>query len=177
MNTHGWMRIALVGAVMLAASCTAAPRQRPLPIGAVNKGPGTVTQAREYLQGRWSLVSMELFPPNEPAIHVVGSGQLVYDDFANMTVNLRVDEATARLFERIGIAAPNGVIATTGRTLVDMTSRTLSYTLEGQQAVRPATHPLDTNRPRYWEVDGKTLTLRTKDDSGKVISVAVWRKE
>jgi hypothetical protein len=177
MATPGWMRIVLVGAVMLGASCTAAPRQRPLPIGAVNKGPGTVTQAREYLQGRWSLVSMELFPPNEAAIHVVGSGQLVYDDFANLTVDLRVDEATARLFERIGISAPNGVISTSGRTLVDMTSRTLSYTLEGQQAVRPATHPLDTNRPRYWEVDGNTLTLRTKDDTGKVISVAVWRKE
>jgi hypothetical protein len=165
MATPGWMRIVLVGAVMLGASCTAAPRQRPLPIGAVN------------LQGRWSLVSMELFPPNEAAIHVVGSGQLVYDDFANLTVDLRVDEATARLFERIGISAPNGVISTSGRTLVDMTSRTLSYTLEGQQAVRPATHPLDTNRPRYWEVDGNTLTLRTKDDTGKVISVAVWRKE
>ena len=177
MANHGWMRLALVCWVMVTVSCAGAPRQRPLPIGATNKGPGTVTQAREYLQGRWSLVSMELFPPNEPAIHVVGSGQLVYDDFANMTVDLRVDEATARLFERIGIAAPNGVISTTGRTLVDMTSRTLSYALEGQQAVRPATHPLDTNRPRYWEVDGKTLTLRTKDDSGKVISVAVWRKE
>lgn len=120
---------------------------------------------------------MDLFPPNEPAIHVVGSGTLLYDNFANMTVDLRIDSATAKMFERIGIPAPDGVISTTGRTLVDMTTRTLSYTLEGQQAVRPATHPLDTNRPRYWEVEGNTLTLRTKDDSGKVISVAVWRKE
>ena len=171
------LRIVLVFSLLACMACAAAPRQRPLPIGEVESGPGTTASARKFLEGRWSLVSMDLFPPNEPAIHVVGSGTLLYDNFANMTVDLRIDSATAKMFERIGIAAPDGIISTTGRTLVDMTSRTLSYTLEGQQAVRPAMHPLDTNRPRYWEVEGNTLTLRTKDDTGKVISVAVWRKE
>ena len=174
-----WYPIAIsCSAAAICTACAGAPRQKPLPIGSIESGAGTTSSARQYLQGRWSLVSMDLFPPNEQPIHVVGSGVLVYDNFANMTVDLRIDGDTARLFERIGIPAPGGIVSTTGRTLVDMTSRTLSYTLEGQQAVRPATHPLDTNRPRYWEVEGNRLTLRTKDqNNGAVLSVAVWEKQ
>jgi len=177
MKTHCWHRIAMVCSLVGCVSCASPPRQRPLPVGKVDSGAGTTASARQFLQGRWALLSMDLFPPNAPVIHVKGSGVLTYDNFANMTVDLRLDPATAGLFERIGIPAPNGVVSTTGRTLVDMTTKTLSYTLEGQQAVRPATHPLDTNRPRYWEVAGDTLTLRTKDDSGTVLSVAVWQKQ
>jgi hypothetical protein len=176
MKTY-WHRTAMACSLLACVSCASAPRQRPLPVGKADTGPGTTSSARQFLQGRWSLLSMDLFPPNEPVIHVIGSGVLTYDNFANMTVDLRLDPATASLFERIGIPAPNGVVSTTGRTLVDMTTQTLSYTLEGQQAVRPATHPLDTNRPRYWEVLGNTLTLRTKDGTGAVLSVAVWQKQ
>jgi hypothetical protein len=89
---------------------------------------------------------------------------------------MKVDNATALLFERVGIPVRNGVVSTKGKTLVDMTGRTLSYVLDGQAIIRPATHPLDTNRPRHWEVNGDTLTLRTKDDKGTDLSVAVWKK-
>jgi hypothetical protein len=159
-----------------AAVCAPKPSQKVFTKGPVSSGPGTITQARQYLEGRWSLVSMDLFPPSERAIHVVGSGTLVYDDFANMTVDLKLDPETARLFEQVGIPAPGGVLSTTGRTVIDMQNHALSYVLEGQAAVRQPTHALDTNRPRYWEVNGDTLTLRTKDENGTVLSVAVWRK-
>jgi hypothetical protein len=168
--------IAVAVLVATAIACAPKPSQKVFTKSPVSAGPGTITQARQYLEGRWTLVSMDLFPPNQAPIHVVGSGTLVYDDFANMTVDLTLDPATAALFERIGISAPGGVISTTGRTVIDMQSRALSYVLEGQAAVRPPTHPLDTNRPRYWEVEGNTLTLRTKDADGTVLSVAVWRK-
>jgi hypothetical protein len=65
---------------------------------------------------------------------------------------------------------------TTGRTVIDISNHAISYVFEGQDAVRQPTHPLDTNRPRYWEVNGNMLTLRTKDDNGTVLMVSVWRK-
>ena len=163
----------------LATACAAAPRGRPIPGPRIDTGPGSLAEARKYLEGTWSLVSMDVFPPKQPPIHVVGSGTMRYDDFANMTVDLRVDPKTESLLEQIGISAPNGVVSTTGRTTINLANKTLSYVLEGQAVIRPATHPLDTNRPRYWEADGatNTLTIRTKDDNGTVLSVAVWRKE
>jgi hypothetical protein len=168
-----------IGIACVLAACTAcagAPRQKQLPVGKAETGPGTTSAARQYLEGKWSLVSLEVFPPGQAPIRAGATGTLTYDDFANMTVDLQVDAKTAALFEKIGIAAPDGRISTTGKTLVDMTGHTLSYMLEGQALIRPATHPLDTNRPRHWEREGNTLTLRTKDDSGTVLSVAVWRK-
>jgi hypothetical protein len=168
-----------IGIACVLAACTAcagAPRQKQLPLGQVEGGPGTISAARQYLEGKWSLISLDVFPPGQAPIHAGATGTMTYDDFANMTVDLKVDNDTARLFQKIGIEAPGGVIRTTGKTLVDMNGRTLSYMLEGQALIRPATHPLDTNRPRYWEREGNTLTLRTKDDKGTVLSVAVWQK-
>jgi hypothetical protein len=177
MTSHGWWcSIAITCALLSGAACAGAPRQKPLPLGTPDTGAGTVAQARKYLEGRWSLVSLDVFPPNERPIHAVGSGTLIYDEFANMTVDMKVDNATALLFEQVGIPVRNGVVSTKGKTLVDMTGRTLSYVLDGQAIIRPATHPLDTNRPRHWEVNGDTLTLRTKDDKGTDLSVAVWKK-
>jgi hypothetical protein len=33
------------------------------------------------------------------------------------------------------------------------------------------------SRPRYWERDGNTLTLTTKDDKGQPLSVGKWQKQ
>ena len=171
------LRVALCCLTVWAAACASgAPVNRPLGTGSVPTGPGTTAAARRFLEGRWTLVSLDVYPPNQPVIHAGATGTMTYDEFANMNVDLRVDQDTTRLFERIGIPVVNGAVQTNGRTLVDMTSRTLAYTLEGQQAVRPPTHPLDTNRPRYWEVTENMLTLTTRDMAGMPLSVAVWRR-
>ena len=36
--------------------------------------------------------------------------------------------------------------------------------------------PLALNRKRYWVVEGNVLTLTTKADDGKDLSVAKWQK-
>ncbi len=169
---------AVIGIVLSAAvvGCASAPTNRPLKVGAVNSGPGTLTEARQYLEGHWTLVSFDIFPPGEPPIHAAATGTMVYDDFANMDIVMQFNPESATLAERIGMPIKDGVLKTSGRTVIDIGSRSLSYVLEGQQGVRVATHPLDTNRPRYWEVSGDTLTLRTKSDAGDVLSVSVWRK-
>src|SRR5262245_55327789 len=167
MRSSGFrVRVALCCLGLFAAACaSSAPVNRPLATGDVPTGAGSTAAARRFLVGRWTLVSLDIFPPNQPVIHAGATGTLTYDDFANMVVDLRLDPPTAGLFQKIGIPVSNGAVQTTGRTLVDTTTRTLAYTLEGQQAVRPPTHPLDTNRPRYWEVTENMLTLTTKDQA------------
>jgi hypothetical protein len=171
------VRVVMILALAAGAGCAAKPLDRPLPLGDPNTGAGSIAAARKFLEGRWTFVSMEIFPANEAPIKVVGSGTIIYDEFANMDVQVRIEPETAKQFDRVGIPVPAGLYTTKGQTQVDMTTRTLRYVLEGEDVVRPVRHPLDIGLPRYWEVDGNTLTLRTKDPKGSVLSVSVWRKE
>jgi hypothetical protein len=169
--------VIVIAAIAVAVRCAGAPSQRNIPLGKVDTGPGTLTEARKYLEGEWELMSMEIFPPNQPSIRAAATGTLVYDAFSNMKVDLQLSPETARIAESMGIPAPDGVVTTSGRTVIDINSHSISYVLEGQDSFRPPTHPLDMNRPRYWDVSGNMLTLRTKDESGKVLSVSVWQKK
>jgi len=166
--------------VLLSAAlsgCAKAPLDRPLSTSKVDIGPGTLTEARARLTGTWTLLSLDVFPPGEPPIHGAASGVLTYDEFSNLKVDLRLTPAAVKLAQKIGIPlTAEGSLTTTGHAVIDLQRRALSYVFEGQKPMRQALHPLDTNLPRYWELKDNELTLRTKDEAGTVLSVAVWRK-
>jgi hypothetical protein len=156
------------------SGCAAAPLNKPIKVGEANTGAGTVNAARQYLEGRWSLESFEVYPPGKPQVTLHGEGTLTYDDFGNLKMEIRADQAAADLLRSAGIDIPgNGVISSEGRTAVDMQNKTLTYVIQGQPV---GTGPLALNRPRHWEVDGNVLTLTTKDDAGKPLSVGRWKK-
>jgi hypothetical protein len=142
--------------------------------GPIESGAGTLTAARKYLEGRWTLESFEMSPPGKAPIQLKGSGSLVYDDFGNMRMEIRADEASADLLRSSGIDIRDGIISTDGRTVVDMQNRTLTYVIKDQNPLIPG--PLATTRPRHWEVTEDLLTLTTKDDAGKPLSVSRWRR-
>jgi hypothetical protein len=78
--------------------------------------------------------------------------------------------------EARGHPAPTAISAK-GRTAVDLQRKALTYMLEGQPTgFVPDTGPLAPNRPRYWEVSGNVLTLTTRSDDGKPLSVGKWQK-
>ncbi|HXW07769.1 MAG TPA: hypothetical protein VD833_21245 [Vicinamibacterales bacterium] len=160
--------------LLLSAACAGAPRQRPVEGGPVETGAGSLTAARKYLEGRWTLESFEMYPPGKAPITLKGSGSLVYDEFGNMRMEIRADEASSDLLRASGIDIRDGVISTDGRTAVDMQNRTLTYVIKDQSPLIPG--PLATSRPRYWEVTADILTLTTKDDAGKPLSVGRWRR-
>jgi hypothetical protein len=166
-----WPALALV--LTAAAGCSAAPRQRPVEGGPVDQGSGSLTAARKFLEGRWSLESFEVYPEGKAPIALKGSGTLSYDNFGNLKVDIRADQATGDLLRAAGIDIRDGVISSDGRTAVDMQNRTLTYVVSGQT---PNTGPLALNRPRHWQVEGDLLTLTTKDDAGKPLSIGRWRK-
>ena len=159
-------------AVWAAAACSGAPRQRPVEMGPVDEGKGSLTAARQFLQGRWSLQSFEVYPPGKAPIVLKGAGTLNYDEFGNLQMEIRADQASADLLRAAGIDIRDGLISTEGRTAVDLENRTLTYVIPGQSG----TGPLALSRKRHWEVSGDLLTLTTKDDAGKPLSVGQWRK-
>ena len=175
MNVERVLRAAGVAALFAAATaCAAAPRERPLPLGRVESGPGTLAEARKFLEGRWALESFEVRPPGRAPIALKGSGVLNYDDFGNLRMEIRADQASSDLLRAAGIDIRDGVISSEGRTAIDLQNRTLTYFVEGQPASGGG--PLATNRPRHWEVTADVLTLTTRDDSGAPLSIGRWKK-
>jgi hypothetical protein len=168
----------LAGTATLAAAfaCAGKPREKPIPLDPIETGAGTVTQARKFLQGRWSLQSFEVFPPGGKATPVSAAGTLTYDDFGNLAIEIRADEAGFLILEKTGIPSDRGVLSSTGRVVLDMQRHTLTYVIEAAPATGAATGPLAMNRPRHWEVEGDRLTLTTKDDAGRPTSVGIWQR-
>jgi hypothetical protein len=164
------MAVVLGGAI----SCAGKPRERPIPLGPVDSGPGTLTAARKFLQGRWTLESFEVYPPGKPPVALNGSGTLVYDDMGNLRMEIRADEKSADLLRAAGIDIRDGVISTEGRTAIDLQNRTLTYVLEGQAPLVEG--PLGMRHPRHWVVDAENLTLTTKGDAGQTLSVGRWKR-
>jgi len=142
--------------------------------GPVDESAGTLTAARKYLEGRWTLESFEVFPPGKPSIKLTGSGTLNYDEFGNMKMDIRADEKASDLLRAAGVEIRDGVISTDGRTVVDMPNRTLTYVVNNKMTT-PA-GPLAMNVPRHWQVEGDRLTLTTEDKAGKPLSVGQWKR-
>jgi hypothetical protein len=176
MKTGSLLSAVLIAAGLAAtAACSAAPRQRPVEGGPVDTGAGTLTSARKFLEGRWTLESFEVRPPGKAPITLKGQGTLAYDASGNLTMNIRTtDEKTSDLLRAAGIDIRDGVIATEGRTAIDMQNHTLTYFLQGQKPLIKG--PLAMERPRHWVVEGDVLTLTTKDDAGQPLSIGRWRK-
>jgi hypothetical protein len=178
MNARLWLPVVIVLALSASlAACKGGPRLRPVSAGDVDTGAGSLTAARKFLEGRWSLESFEVFPPGGQPIRLTGMGTLVYDEFGNLKMDIRTDEKTASALTKAGIDIRNGVLSSDGRTVVDLQNRTLTYIIQGQPAPGVAAGPLAANRPRHWEVVGDVLTLTTKDAKGEALSVGRWKKE
>ena len=175
------MRIQLHAVILiaaLAAGCTAAPRVRPVKMGPADS---TLEGAREFLKGRWTLMSYEVFPPGRAPVQLgsAGTGTLTYDEYGNLDMQVRVsDQKVADALGAAGVPLKDNAISTTGRTALDLQNHKLTYILEGQpQLVSSAQMgPLAMNRPRYWQVEGAELILTTKDDGGKPLAISRWKK-
>lgn len=162
---------------MTAVACAGAPRQKPLPVGKIDSGVGSLAEARKFLEGRWALESFEVRPPGKAPIFLKGSGVLNYDDFGNMRMEIRADQASSDLLRAAGIDIRDGVISTDGRTAIDLQNHTLTYFIDGKPPlVSSGGGPLSTNRPRHWEVTADELTLTTRDDGGAPLSIGRWKR-
>ena len=176
--SHRARGVAGVAALLAATAAYAAPRQQQPP-GEKTQTGGVVTlaEARKFLQGRWALESFEVRPPGKPPIFPKGSGVLNYDDFGNLRMEIRADQAASDLLRAAGLNIRDGVISSDGRTTIDLQNKTLTYFIEGQRSSNlTGGGPLALNKPRHWEVTADVLTLTTKDDAGAPLSISRWKR-
>ena len=161
-------------AIAATTACSGAPRQRPIKGGAVDTGPQTLTAARTFLEGRWTLESFEVRQAGKPPIVLKGAGTLLYDNMGNLKMDIQADEASADLLRQSGIDIRDNRISTDGRAALDLQKRTLTYVLQGQAPLIKG--PLGMERPRHWVVEGDTLILTTQDDAGQPLSIGRWKR-
>jgi hypothetical protein len=175
--TRVWKTAGVAALVAASVACAASERQRTVSMGPVPTGAGTTTAARKFLEGRWILESFVVNPPGAQPITLKGSGVLTYDDFGNLDMNIKADEASSDLLRAGGVVIRDGVISTSGRTAIDVPNKTLTYVLDGQSsAMKTGGGPLSPNRPRHWDVNGDVLTLTIKDTDGAAVAVSRWKK-
>ncbi len=165
--------VALAVALLVPAGTVSAQKRK---LGKPDTGAGTTTAARKYLEGRWGLVSFDVYPPGKAPIALGGQGSLTYDGFGNMQFEVRIPPDAVEPLRLAGIPSNNGVVSLGGRTVIDMQAHTLNYVVQGQPPAGAPSGPLALNRKRYWVVEGNLLTLTTKADDGKALSVAKWQK-
>src|SRR4029450_13714490 len=73
-------------AVLLSVSlcaCAAAPRTRPVKMGDVDTGVGSLEDTRRQLAGTWTLVEYRGYDKGGP-VRVDASAELSYDEFSNL---------------------------------------------------------------------------------------------
>ena len=166
-----WLAVVTIVTLSAAAAPLAVAQRGP-----VDTGPGTLAAARKILEGRWRLLTFEIIQPGQKPIPVLGAGSMVYDNFGNMTIDIRVDPPTAAMLEKVGISTVKGSLYTQGKTAIDLQARTLTFLLDGQKALGAPSGPLALNRKRHWQISGNVLTLTTKNDDGQDVSVGRWEK-
>ena len=131
------------------------------------------------LEGTWSLLSFTIYPPSGAPVEMKGEGTLSFDDFGYVMMTLNADATSAALLTEAGIPMEKNRFFTWGKTIVDKRNKTLKYVkyvFEGQYPALTA-GPTALERLCYWSVSGSTLTLTTKDESGKPLSVGRWRRQ
>lgn len=172
--------------VSVVAGCAARPRQRPLPTSRIEQGPGSLEAVRKALAGRWVLIGLEVSTADGRKTPVEATGLLTSDEFGGLTIEYRMSESGQKALEGLGIKAPNPVISTTGRIVIDAQEQRISYVdndstqkalgFDPDLAARRA-NPFALERARYYtfEEDG-TLTLATRHDNGNDASVSRWKR-
>src|SRR4051812_31833869 len=169
-----WLCVLMAATTAGSLACKSSPSQRAAKLGPVNTGAGTLTSARNFLNGRWTLESFEVHLPNQPPLILKGAGTLNYDENGNLSMNIRTDEKSADILRGAGVDIRDGAIVADGRAALDLQNHTLTYIMGGQAPLIKG--PLGTDRPRYWVVDGDVLILTTKDPAGQPTSIGRWRK-
>jgi hypothetical protein len=183
-RSHRWL---VLGLVMLASSaCAAKPRGRPLRTTPIAEGAGTLESARNFLAGRWVLDSLRITTEDGRGAAIEAAGALTADPNGTLAIEYRMSEAGQKTLASLGIDAPDPVISTSGRVVIDPQQRQITYLGDDFQqraqgfdpdlAARRA-NPFALERTRHYtlETDG-TLVLSTRYDTGKDAIVSRWKR-
>ena len=174
MITRRQLLAAVLVTVSLSAACAKSERQRPVGLGPVGTGAGSLEYVRKQLQGTWTLSKFEVADASGKLVAVRAKAQLTYDDFGNMTIKGVLLEPLPG--QKSVTDAP--ALAYTGRAIIDTAKQDL--VLVGLEAsVQPDPSILakiGMDARRHYEITDKQLTMTARDAQGHNTSRATYTK-
>jgi hypothetical protein len=166
---------AALGITMAAASaagCAAAPRQRPIKMGDVDTGKGSLEAERRRLLGTWSLLSYDMIGANGAKTHVAGQAQLTYDEFGNLKVVGEVNDP------KIEGSHAESMLSYSGRAVIDPDKHEMRLLdMKTGTSNTTDTEIVQPDAVRHYEFhDNNQLEITLKDEAGKTVGVTSWKR-
>ena len=166
------MVLILVATVPAVAGCSSAPRKRPVKMGAVDTGPGSLEAVRRQLEGSWELISVEAIDPAGKATARKATGRLTYDAYGNLVIAGRLLDTDQPP------TSVSGLLAYSGRAVIDTPkSRLVLMDIQSRlpsSAAIPA--EVSADKVRYYVIEGNMLTMTVKDAAGVTTGRTTWHK-
>lgn len=167
-RTTGAALLALAVCANGVLGCAARERTRPVKMGPVDTGAGSLEATRREFQGAWTLMSLEIVEANGARQRVKAAGRLTYDEFGNMTVRGEIEDDRAK-------SVP---LEFTGRIVIDTAQhRFYAADLVSGESTNP--NPLAAIAPdkvRQYDITPTRLTVTYLDAAGKPSAVALWER-
>jgi hypothetical protein len=168
----------LGAAVILAATtgaCAAQSRTRPVRMGDVDTGPGSLEAVRRQFEGTWTLELIEIPDATGKLVPIKATGGMKMDAFGNLEVRGSLAEPLPE-----SAAGPGAqVIEYGGRLVIDVQKSV--FRLQAPEATAPIDKALlarlDPKLERKYVFTGPDrLTVSPLDASGKPTAVTHFRK-
>ena len=159
---------------VMAGCASATPIRTPIEMGPVSEGPNTLAFARQQLQGTWTLTKLEVLNAAGQMQAVRAKAQLVYDEFANLSMKGVLEEPLPG--QTTITDAP--ALVYSGRAVIDTEKHEL--VLQGVDASVKADPSIEAaiklSARRRYQIEGATLTIWVVDALGKTTFRATYMK-
>ena len=158
----------LIGAIAL-ASCTKAPRQKPMLMGDVNAGAGSLEATRKALEGNWTLVSLNVVDASGAQKPVKAKAQLSYDAYGSLTIKGVVEDDPSKTPILLDYS---------GRIVID-TQKKLFYPadlVENRPVDEQRLAAVAPDKARKYEIAADMLTITYMDAAGKPTAISSWKR-
>jgi hypothetical protein len=145
------------------------PRPKPLNIGPVDTGAGSLEATRRALGGTWTLLSLEVVDADGSRRPVKASGQLQYDPFGNMTVRGVIEDS------RLPSAL---VLDYTGRIVIDVAHNEFypADLVSDLPADPSQITSIAPDKVRRYQLTADAFVVTYVDGSANPTAVATWRR-
>ena len=154
-------------------SCEAQPRQRPLDIGPVTSGEGTVEFERRRLQGTWKLDRFEVVDSSGNNWVVKAQANLTYDEYGNLRVE-------GKLLEPLPgqTALEHPLLGYSGAIVIDPARHQFRLSdVQSVGTINPALgSAIDPSNVRRYELTATTLRIFYLSPSGSPTAVASFSR-
>jgi hypothetical protein len=152
-------------AVVILAGCAPRARVRPVKMGDVDTGAGSVEATRRQLEGTWELFRLEAIDASGNARPVKASGRLQYDAYGNMQVKGVIEDP----------ALKNAlVLDTEGRIVIDPVKKQFHAADVGE--TDPRLKAIAPDKVRTYELTPSEFVVTYQDANGKPTARAVWHR-